>query len=155
MKILNRSVLLASVMFVILAAPAAAAPGDGYKVEQGFAVYIGVLPAAMIQGHEVDHAETSMHGGVPGGRNAHHLTVAVFDARTGSRIENATVRARVFPLGLAGTTRPLNPMTIAGTITYGNYFMFADGPYRIRLTISLPEQSQPVNMEFSYEHPTR
>jgi len=46
-------------------------------------------------------------------------------------------------------------MTIAGTITYGNYFMFADGPYRIRLTISLPEQSQPVNMEFSYEHPTR
>ncbi|MBX3497700.1 MAG: hypothetical protein KF769_15810 [Parvibaculum sp.] len=138
-----------------MAAPAAAAPNDSHKVEHGLAVYIGVLPAAMIQGHAVDHEKTPMHGGVPRGRNAHHLTVAIFDARTGSRIENASVQARVFPLGLAGTTRTLNPMTIVGTVTYGNYFALADGPYRIRLAISLPGQSQPVNMEFDYDHPAR
>jgi hypothetical protein len=47
---------------------------------------------------------------------------AVFDAATGERVEDAVVEARVAEPGLAGITRRLEPMLIADTVTYGNYF---------------------------------
>ena len=119
-------------------------------------MYLGVLPAAMIQGHPKDHPEVTMHGAVPRGRDAYHVMAALFDAASGNRIENATVEARVTPLGLAGVTRRLEAMQIAGTVTYGNYFTIrANEPYRILVSITRGADSKPVRLEFSHEHRTR
>ena len=139
----------------------AAADSGSYKAADGLAVYLGVLPAAMVQGHPRGHAEEAMHGGVARGRHSFHVVAAVFDAGDGARIEDATIEASVTSRSdaaahIAGVTRKLEPMDIAGTVTYGNYFtMRGDEPYRIMLTISRTKTAGPVNVEFSHDHRIR
>jgi hypothetical protein len=135
---------------------AGATADDNYKTKGGLAVYLGVLPAAMIQGHPRGHPEEAMHGGVPSGRHAYHVMAAVFDAATGERVEDAVVEPRVAEPGRAGITRRLEPMLIADTVTYGNYFQLSgDGPYRIDLSITRPGLARPITVESTYEHWTR
>jgi len=95
-----------------------------------------------------------MHGGVDGGRHEYHLVVALFDATTGSRIEDAKVAARISGLGHIGDTRVgLEPMNIAGTITYGAYVFFPGRDrYSIGLEITQSGRDTPVHIEFVYEH---
>lgn len=115
-----RTLLLSAVLWLTAAAPAAHA--ESRKTAHGLTVYLGVLPAAMIQGHDAGHTEAVMHEGVPRGEHAYHVMVAIFDAENGERIEDAVVEAEVIPLGLSHVRRSLESMLIAGTTTYGNYF---------------------------------
>jgi hypothetical protein len=134
----------------LVATLTARAADDNYKIVGGLAVYLGVLPAALVRGHQ------GMHGDVSSGPHAYHVVAAVFDASTGARIEDAKVEARVTPRRLASEARALEPMKIAGTVTYGNYFtMGGADPYRIELSISPPGGGQPVKVEFTYFHGTR
>lgn len=154
---MRKHVSVASVLLCMFAAaPVAIAQGGaGAKTVAGLTVYLGVVPAAMIQGDAREHAAEA-HGDVPRGAHAYHVMAAVFDAETGERIENAGIEARVTPLGLAPVTRRLEPMAIAGTVTYGNYFtMRGDGPYQIDFVVTAPGRAQPAVVEFTYEHRTR
>jgi hypothetical protein len=138
-------VLVLLVGVALSAATTGAAVDENPKTAGGLAVYLGVLPAAMIQG-----PEEAMHGGVPTGRDSYHIVVAVFDATTGARIEDAVVEARVAELGVAGVTRQLEPMLIADTVTYGSYFeLSGDADYRIYLSITRPGSAVPVRVEFT------
>jgi len=157
-SVMRTQLIFASMLTCVLSASGSAIAADNvsFKTAGGLTIYLGVLPAAMIQGHAKDHPEAAMHGGVPGGPHAYHVMAAVFNAESGERIENATVEARVTPLGLAAVTRPLMPMVIAGTVTYGNYFtMRGEGPYRITFSVTTPQVAEPVVLEFTYEHRTR
>ena len=150
-----RTLIASAGLLVLLPVFAQGVDEDGYKIADGLAVYLGVLPAAMIQGHQT-HPEERMHGGVPRGRHAYHVVAAVFDAVTGERIENAMVQARVMPRRLAAETRALVPMEIAGTVTYGNYFtMGGNDPYRIEMSIARSGTATPVAVTFSYRHGPR
>jgi hypothetical protein len=146
----------AALLCMSMAATAAVAQdGAGSKTVAGLTVYLGVLPATMIEGNAKEHAEEA-HGGIPRGPHAYHVMAAVFDAETGERVENVAIEARVTPFGLAPVTRRLEPMAIAGTVTYGNYFtMRGDGPYQITFIVTAPHRTDPVVVEFSYEHRTR
>jgi hypothetical protein len=136
-------VLLVGVALSVMTAGAAV--DDNPKTAGGLAVYLGVLPAAMIQG-----PEKAMHGGVPSSRHSYHIVVAVFDATTGARVKDAVVEARVAELGFAGITRQLEPMLIADTVTYGNYFeLSGEANYRIYLSITRPGSAVPVRVEFA------
>ena len=139
----------------LLAFTSAATAEDSYKTAGGLAVYLGVLPAAMVRGHQT-HPEERMHGGVPSGPHVYHVVAAVFDASTGERIANAKVEARVTPRRLLSEARALEPMEIAGTVTYGNYFtMGGSDPYRIELSITPASGRPTVDVEFTYRHGTR
>jgi hypothetical protein len=153
---MQRQLSIVAVLCASLAATAAAAQGaTSSKTVAGLTVYLGVVPAAIIEGGPKEHAEEA-HGDVPRGEHAYHVMAAVFDAESGERIENADIDARVTPLGLAPVTRRLEPMAIAGTVTYGNYFtMRGDGPYQIAFVLTAPGRREPVTVEFSYEHRTR
>lgn len=155
-------VLVSALAWVLPGMTAAAIADDrSYKEASGIAAYLGVLPAAMVQGHPKDHAEEAMHGGVPRGRHAVHVMSAVFDAESGERIEDATIDASVIAVSdaaahIAGVTRRLEPMVIADTVTYGNYFaMPGDERYRIALSIKRAGSVTPVLLEFSYDHRTK
>lgn len=124
-----------------------------HKVVNGVAIYLGVLPSEMILGHPHSHTEAEMHGGVPAGEHRYHVTVVLFDAATGKRITGAQVKARVSELGLSATEKKLEPMLIAGTISYGNYFtMSGTGIYRIQVQIRRPGVAQAIEAEFEYQH---
>jgi hypothetical protein len=110
------------------------------KTAAGITAYLGVAPAATVRGHSPPHTELDMHGGAPSHPDSYHLMVAVFDAKTGARIEDAKVRARVSELTLAGPKVTLEPMRIADTITYGNYVKLPGRiPYRIDVDVQCPQ----------------
>jgi hypothetical protein len=105
-----------------------------HQTVSGIEIYLGVLPAAIVGGHPREHPEAEMHGGAPG--SGYHVMVALFDAKTGKRITDARVNAKVVAPSLYTVGKQLGPMTVAGSLTYGNYFNMLRGEtYRIDLEI--------------------
>ena len=149
--------VLLAVIASVLSFPGMAAGDFGSaKVVDGMAMYLGVMPAEIIRGHAKSHPEARMHGGPPAWRHRDHVVLAVFDNTTGKRIEDAEVTAEVTGLGLAPQIKPLDPMAIADTVTYGNYFnMSGDGIYRIQVRVRRPGSPRAVEATFSYRHTGR
>ena len=136
----------------------ALAPGaraqEFFKVADGPAIYLGVVPAELIRGHPGEHPEARMHGSPQGGARSYHVMAAVFDQRTGARLEEASVKARVAELGFAGTEKALESMRIADTVTFGNFFdLRSNTLYRIQVEILRRGAATPVRAEFTYKLP--
>lgn len=140
---------IAVVGFGFISSAVSAQDTEQSKTADGVTVYIGIVPAAVVKGHRLDHAESQAHGGIPAGAREYHVVAAVFDATTGARIEDAKVTAHVASVGFGGTPTPMEPMRIADTVTYGNYFVLpARGPYSIFIEVDRP--SGAVKMTFDY-----
>lgn len=138
------SAFVLTILLVLLAMPSWSA--ETRKVANGIEIYLGVLPAQMLGTHQVEHPGKETKG-------SHHVLIAVFEAKTGKRIGDATVKARVAEPGLAGEEKKLESMVIADTITYGNYFrMPGKGSYQISVEIVRPGAG-PVKVRFDYSHP--
>ena len=148
----------AGAMLLFLAAflgPATAAGAANDRQTIGnVEIYLGVIPAEMIRGlHPPSHSESTMHGGIPTDSGDYHVTIALFNAKTAKRISGAKVRARVAEIGQGGEEKQLQPMKIAGTITYGNYFpMEGNGPFRIYVNIRLPGHPGEISAQFEHWH---
>lgn len=144
--------LLIGTLVAFILEPANAAGDGSYQRAAGIEVYIGVVPAEITKGHEPTQPKGPMHGGVPEGIYRFHLVAAVFDANTGERITDAAVTAQVVRQGQASPKTTLEPMTIAGTITYGGYIGLAGpGSYTIGLAIKRPGMREGVSLRFPYE----
>ncbi len=151
-RIFQGLLLSSLLLFLSWSTPALANADDSQTVGK-VVIYLGVLPAEMIRGHPAQHTESSMHGGLAAADGEYHILIALFDAKTGSRITGADVTARVSEIGLVGLEKKLQPMEIAGTETYGNYFRMAgNGPFRINLTIRVADESQEIKAEFEHRH---
>lgn len=125
---------------------------ESFQVVDGVAVYLGILPSEFIQGHPDKQIEKTMHQGKFAFRQRIHIVIALFDDKTGKRIENATVMASVMKTGTAVQSKQLEPMSIADTITYGNYFnMPANEIYHIKLSIKL-KSGKVINSKFTHKH---
>ena len=146
----GRSRQAVAVVGLLLVATAVWGAHSGYhKVADGVSVYFAIVPAEMVRGHPREHPEGEMHGGVPAGES--HIMVALFDDKTGERITRAEVTARVSGGHATSIEKRLEPMTIAGSVTYGNYFpMGGSGPYQIELRIYAPGRNKPVSMRFEW-----
>lgn len=126
---------------------------SNHKIVGGVEIYFGVLPAQVIGEYSAGHVEREMHGGVPSGAHRDHIVVALFDVATGERIGDARVEATVREIGLSGKTKSLEPMEIAETITFGNYFDLPnENLYRIVIRIRRPEASRTIKAEFLHGH---
>lgn len=144
----------AGVLITIALALGPALADDGYRNADGLAVYLGIVPAAVVHGHPTTHAESTMHGGAGTAGHLQHIVVAVFDARSGARVENAQVSARIGGLGHVGEQSVrLDPMKIANTITYGGFVTLpGNDRYDIVVDIAIPGRSRPVSVTFSSDH---
>jgi hypothetical protein len=142
--------LFAAALLWALTTPAdvAADHANTHKIAGGLSVHLGVVPAAMAApAHPAD---------ISWRRDDQHVMVAVFEAATGSRVQDAKVEAHVAPLALAGETRPLNPRVFADALTYCNRFTMSDeGIYRIAISVSRPGTARPVQMTFVHHHEYR
>lgn len=125
---------------------------QSFQSSRGVTAYIGVTPAAIVRGYNVEDTESSMHGGAPSGRHDYHLVIAAFDAATGERISNAVVKARISDPDLVGDQIALEPMSIAGTVTYGGFVSFpSTAPYVIRIDVEQPDGAS-ASFDFTYNH---
>lgn len=125
--------------------------------KDGLLIYYGVLPAELVAPRDLDVPGTHMKPSSARGAGAHHLVIALFEEATGKRLSQANVQARVEPLGGAVEAKTLEPMQIAGTVTFGNFFrMDADIPYVIHLRIRRDDGNSPdVEVALPYRHPSR
>lgn len=146
-------IVLATTLCLAPTSFASAEQDDNYKVAQGLGIYLGVLPAGIVRGHPDSHAEATMHG-IRRGGHEYHIIIAAFDATTGARVENAKVVATVSGLGHVGqNSLELEPMAIAGTVTYGGFVNLpGNDRYDIAVDISVPGWNAPVRVNFIYEH---
>ena len=145
--------LAPATILLSIAGTALASDPEGYKVVDGTVVYFAVVPAEIIRGHPKGHPEATMHGGVPDGKHIHHVMVALFEADSFDRITDAEVEATVTEIGLAGKTEPLEPFTVAGALTYGNYFeMSSQTIYRVHVTVQRPGSPKTTEAIFEYTH---
>lgn len=149
-------ILLAVVGMPALAGEAVSVAPEDYQVVDGVAIYAGVMPAQIIRGHADQHEERLMHGGVPAGSDSNHLVIALFDAASGRRIEDALVAAAVAEPDGNLEWKTLGPMRIAGTITYGNYFAIPQtGTYLIHTRINISGRAASIDAVFSHRHMAR
>jgi hypothetical protein len=144
---------LALVALVLLPSVAFADEANETKSAAGLTVDLGIVPAETIRSRPKEYAEWQMHGGVPSGRSMYHVMVAIFDAKTGARVTDAQVRARVEEVGLTREEKTLEPMQVANALTYGNFFRMAgSGTFRITVQIRQPGTTRAVEMQFQHKH---
>lgn len=113
----------------------------------GVVLFWGLVPAAIVS---QQHALEELHGGrPPGGGKINHLVLALFDARSGRRIDDAVVRAQLSEPGIVDApARYVPPMLVNGVASYGQLFgMVQEGPYRFRVFVKLTDRREDV--EFS------
>lgn len=152
---LNKIFGVALVLFLSILVGLAAAHSESgqHRVVEGVEIYLGMMPTGMIYGYPKDHPESLMHGGIPTGPGNYHVVVALFDGKTGQRISGAEVKARVAEAGFPGEEKKLDPMFIADTVTYGNFFkMPGAGPYQIVVQIRLPNAGRTIEARFEHKH---
>jgi len=142
--------LLAALLGVALSASAAE---RGYRqVVDGIAIYFGIVPAQLVRGHPPEHPEREMHGGAPAGEN--HIMVALFEEKTGRRLDGADVSATITGPDRFKAEKKLEPMVIAGAASYGNYFyMPGPGPYRIALRFRTAGAARGMRASFTWTRP--
>lgn len=135
--------------------PAAAAPAASDRnrhVVDGTEVYLGVMSAESIRARPKGSSESTMHGGIPSGRNWYHVNVSLFDAKTRAPITDAQVEASVREPVSGGDTKKLEMVTLEGTRSYGHYFrMSGKNPYTIALRITRPGVSRPLETQFEFK----
>lgn len=128
-----------------------AADSSLHKIVDGVAIYLGVIPTELIEGHPKAHPESEMHGGAPVSKERYHIVIALFDAKTGARITNAKVTASLSSFGFPVGKKTLEPMLIANTISYGNYFKLSGkGAHRIQIEISGVRPDQTIHATFEH-----
>ncbi len=137
-------------LFMSIAQASAPSTLPRYQIKDGLAIYIGLLPAEMVEGHK----SGSMHGGLPTGQHRYHIAIALFDSQKGERVNNATVLVRVNNrIGVGPDAfKKLEGMEMNGKFMYGNYFSLKTaGPYRIDIKIIPDKAHKPIEVYFEYD----
>lgn len=118
----------------------------------GVAIYVGVVPAAIVRGHASEHAESRMHGGAAVG--GQHVMIALFDDKSGARIADADVSATVSGPKRYREEKHLEPMLVGSAPSYGNYFsLYEPGAYRIALQIRPAGAPRDIRTTFTWTLP--
>lgn len=139
----------------VMAPPAFAAEDLNFRKNVGdYWVYLAVMPADFIAG-----PPAAEPGATPfqaaSVRDTHHLMVSIFDYRTGRRITDAAVEARVAALGLSGVKKGLDNANAAGASVYAGLFpMLGRGPFRIDVEFRAPGATGPQHTTFYFTHPS-
>jgi hypothetical protein len=129
----------------------ARAEEPGYRIVDNVLIYLGVIPAPMIlKEYPKGDEERLMHGGVPLEQGHYHIMIALFDVKTSERISNAQVTARTSESGMAREAKNLEPMRMADTTTFGNYFQFKTGTFNVDVSIQIPGRAKEIKVRFEY-----
>ncbi|HUH93565.1 MAG TPA: c-type cytochrome [Casimicrobiaceae bacterium] len=139
---------------LVVTAPRVAAgtavAGQDFAVAGDTTVYFGVIAGDTIRAHPKEYPPTT-YGVPPSAPDQYYVTVAVFDSGSGQRIEAAAVRARVATASGSGPEKTLQPITIAGSRSYGNYFaMGGSGPFKIAVSVKRSDSADTVQAQFDY-----
>jgi len=153
------------VVVALAAGLAAAAPSSwpnppeeaGFRQDvAGFTVYLAVMPAPVLTGPAPPvEPGASPFRRPPAARDTHHVMVSIFESRSGRRMTDARVEARVAALGFSGEKRMLKPTSVAGAQVYSGVFpMIGRGPFRVDVEFQVPGEERLQHVRFYFTHPS-
>lgn len=117
-------------------------------------VYLTVMPGELISGPSPSEPSASPSKPSAAG-DTHHVMVSLFDYRSGRRITDAKVHARVAALGFSGTQKALESTSVAGAELYAGLFpMIGRGPFRIDVEFRTAGAKSPQHATFYFRHPS-
>lgn len=119
------------------------------QILQGLEVDLGIVPARIMRENPDQYPEHEIDA-IPSGKNSYHVLVAIFDRSSGERITEAQVDARVSPLGLTGSRKDLEPMSIDDAVTYCNFFNFSKNDIH-RVLVRIRRPGRPSVAEATFE----
>lgn len=135
----------------LAAAKAAPAPrGQDYRIVDRTTIYFGAVPARAIRDNPKGYP-AGITAALPPGPDQYFVTIALFDADSGKRVTDATVRARVAAGERSSPEKVLESTTIADAPTYGGFFPLPGaGRYTVALRIMRPGSLEPIAAQFEY-----
>ena len=127
-----------------------------YRESAGeFSVYLAVMPGELVSGPRPAPDPGATPFQPPAARDTHHVMVTIFEARSGRRLTNAAVEARVAALGFSGVKKPLANALVIGEQVYAALFpMQGRGPFRVDVGFQLPEWKRSERATFYFTHPS-
>ncbi|MFV1984774.1 MAG: hypothetical protein ACC657_14610 [Thiohalomonadales bacterium] len=140
-------IILISLVITMNQSIADIANSNQHKIIDGISIYLGILPAEIIEGP----AAISMHGGLPVGQYRYHVSIAIFN-KNGKRLNNANIAVRLSTPDNKTEFISLEEMPFNNNLIYGNYFTLHEfGPYRIEVNIKHPNYPKLIKTEFQYQ----
>lgn len=113
-------------------------------------IYMGIIPSDSTNINVV-LGETTKFGGLRGKK--HHVTVALFDAKTSERITDAKVIARISQVGMAENRKKLKQQKYGEAVSFGrDFYLSAKGTYWIDLSIKRNNSEYTTNTRFEWKH---
>ena len=141
---------LRSAVIAMLNSGSGARTGQDYRVGAETTLEFGVVPTSIMRNQPKDYP-TAVYGAVPTLPDHYYVTVAAFDARTGRRVTDAVVKARISGAAGSGREQTLKPITVANAVSYGGYFpMAGGGPYKVAVHATRPGSTAPTDIQFQY-----
>lgn len=120
------------------AAPAASAPN--HRQVDGVDIFLGVSPA------ESAPAGRSR----PGGKGYFYINISLRDGASHTYIKDALVEVRAASAA-SGETRKLEPLTLADSVSYGNFFrMPGNEHYIISVKVRRADWPRPIETRFDF-----
>lgn len=147
--------LLAVLLAATVAASARAAEDLSFRKNVAdYWVYLTVMPAELISGLP-PWEPGATPSQPPAARYTHHVMVSLFDYRSGRRITDAKVQARVAALRFSGTQKALESTSVAEGQLYDWLFpMIGRGPFRIDVEFRTARAKGPQHATFYFRHPS-
>lgn len=148
--------LVAVLMASPVTTPAGAAEEVAFRKTVGDTwVYLNVMPTELISGPAPAPEAGATPFRPPSARDTHHVMVSLFGYRTGTRITDARVDARVAAVGFSGVRKTLESAVVAGAPMHVGLFpMTGRGPFRIDIDFQNPTASAPQRATFYFTHPS-
>ncbi|HEX9182225.1 MAG TPA: hypothetical protein VF876_03110 [Burkholderiales bacterium] len=135
----------------VLAAALVSAPATA---QQAKTVADVTIRFGLVTALQAEHAD-AQHGTHKAGHGSgmEHLVVTLADARTGTRIGDASVLVEVTDPKGKQQSKMLQSMVTAGYPDYSEVFHFGwSGRYTIRMTILRPGAAKPLKATFTQQH---
>lgn len=144
-----RTGLITGLTFFVMASLPASDASLSRSVD-GIDIYMGITHSTQAEQNQNVHKMGFMKG-IRGKK--HHITVALFDNKTGQRITDAKVVAGIGEMGLSSNRKKLRQERFAEALTYGrDFYLSQQGPYWIDLKIKRNGMKQATVTRFEWNH---
>lgn len=150
MRYILHNLILVTVISVFVTGNVFASDSTLSKSIDGIDIYMGITHANL-SGQDLSAQQMVKIHGLRGKK--HHVTVALFDGKTGQRITDAKVIARIGEMGLSSNRKKLKQERFGEAVSYGrDFYLSKEGPYWIDLKIKRSGLKQATVTRFEWNH---
>ena len=131
-------------------APVKADPN--HRIIDGTEIHFGVVSAEwMRKQHPGLDPESKMHKGIPRGSGFYHVNISLYDAKTGTPINDAQVEVRIADPVRGDQVKTLEPIVFNNVMSYGNYVrLIGQDRHTIAVLIRKPGEYRAIQTKFEF-----